>query len=755
MGTSHEKGDNLSNSSAKEYASLLVPAWTAVQRWFVTNTFAPAWLNSRWHYPMVNYLVAVLLQGIVIVVMKVLLQTGIPLSVSALFMIVVVVLVVGICGAGPGLFATVSGTILLDHFSGPFLFPLLPSKPPDVLAVVLLLIVGLSISRLATRTETACRRTEALNVVLHTSEQEERAHSRELEATFEAMSDAVFVHDTQEQLRRTNRAAHAIFDLERQPNAPSHSGEEHAALLLFRDEHGQPLSEEHWPLRRILSGEVHAGATTVDVLFHSRSGREMQYNTSGAPIHDEQQHIIGTVLAMRDVTARRQVEQRTQEALKALLLMAESLVLVPEEKGQSEGGAFPMAREVAQRMATLACTVLGCKRASIVTLEPLTPQVQSLAVIGLSGEQEQQWWTDTLTSYLREHLGDPRLASWLQADGVLILAVPSSVLCDRLKPYDVGTILSVPMYLGKQLVGILSLDYGSEEHLYTLQDMALAGAVTKLVAIVLERESLLQERADARASKRALQETNRQMNEFISITGHELRTPLTVIMGTLEIVALVTQKVVSPQEAQFEEMASKLDLFTMLARAQYQVNLLARLVNDLVDVSSFQADMLEIHLEVCDLAVIVSESVKVQRQIVPTRTISMPIISAEMVLVRADAQRVGQVVTNYVTNALKYSAADKSVEVRLQVEGQRVRVLVRDQGPGLSASQQVRIWERFHRVPGIKVQSGSSVGLGLGLHISWTIIERHQGQVGVESSPGMGSTFWFTLPLACPEAEAL
>ncbi len=79
---------------------------------------------------------------------------------------------------------------------------------------------------------------------------------------------------------------------------------------------------------------------------------------------------------------------------------------------------------------------------------------------------------------------------------------------------------------------------------------------------------------------------------------------------------------------------------------------------------------------------------------------------------------------------------------------------VRDQGPGLSLAEQEHIWERFYRVRGIEVQSGSgasSGGLGIGLYLCRTIIERHHGQVGVQSSPGKASNFWFTLPLAKQE----
>ena len=91
------------------------------------------------------------------------------------------------------------------------------------------------------------------------------------------------------------------------------------------------------------------------------------------------------------------------------------------------------------------------------------------------------------------------------------------------------------------------------------------------------------------------------------------------------------------------------------------------------------------------------------------------------------------------------------MDVQLKKEENVVRVLVRDEGPGLTPEEQVQVWDRFYQVEGIKRQRGSSVGLGLGLNICRAIIEQHQGEVGVESTKGKGSTFWFTLPLADPD----
>jgi len=108
----------------------------------------------------------------------------------------------------------------------------------------------------------------------------------------------------------------------------------------------------------------------------------------------------------------------------------------------------------------------------------------------------------------------------------------------------------------------------------------------------------------------------------------------------------------------------------------------------------------------------------------------------------ADSDRIKQVMMNYLNNALIYSEPDRPVEVELKVEGTEASVSVRDQGPGLAEEELKRVWERFYRVQGT-----SQSGLGLGLHICNMIIRWHGGQVGAQSSPGKGSTFWFTLPL--------
>lgn len=184
-----------------------------------------------------------------------------------------------------------------------------------------------------------------------------------------------------------------------------------------------------------------------------------------------------------------------------------------------------------------------------------------------------------------------------------------------------------------------------------------------------------------------------------------------------------------------------------LDRVERQVAMQNRLISDLLDISRIHANQLKLTLAECDLLKLVREVVDDQRFLNPARTIDLLMPEANEVLVLADADRLRQVVQNYLTNALKYSVASTPVSLRIEQRGAEVYVLVVDQGPGLSPEEQQRIWTRFYRVAGIVDRSGSGVGLGLGLYICRTLIERQGGQVGLTSHVGAGSTFWFSLPL--------
>lgn len=282
-------------------------------------------------------------------------------------------------------------------------------------------------------------------------------------------------------------------------------------------------------------------------------------------------------------------------------------------------------------------------------------------------------------------------------------------------------------------------------------------------ALMAERQQLIEQlhenerrflykQAEFREQEQALREANRRMEEFLGIASHELRTPLTTIKANVQLAKRRLKALMPP--GQTDSSAEKAGLAAeMLVRAERQINVLNRLVGDMIDISRIKTGKLQIHLrqEPCNLCSIVQEVTQEQRKANATRIIHMTLPAGEKVAVVADPDRIGQVLTNYLTNALKYSPADKPVEVHLLVEDHNARVVVCDEGQGLSLEEQQQVWQCFYQARDVTVLSGSGVGLGLGLHISQTIVELHQGQVGVESVVGQGSTFWFTLPLAQQE----
>ncbi|GHO78294.1 hypothetical protein KSD_60650 [Ktedonobacter sp. SOSP1-85] len=251
----------------------------------------------------------------------------------------------------------------------------------------------------------------------------------------------------------------------------------------------------------------------------------------------------------------------------------------------------------------------------------------------------------------------------------------------------------------------------------------------------------------------ARKEIERQKDLFLGMTSHELKTPLAALQGLLQLVQRRMKRVVttadhlSPEvNAFFENVAKSMGASMRLIDVQ------TRLINDLLDVSRITANTLQLSLRRCDLTSIVHQTVDDLRAMAPERVLLLDIPEQTKVSVLADQDRISQVITNYVNNALRYSSPDQPVQIGLTLQEGRACVWVRDHGPGLSEDARQDIWKRFHQVKGVPVLSGSGKGLGLGLYICQTLIEQHQGNVGVESTPGEGSTFWFTLPLT-PESE--
>ena len=586
-------------------------------------------------------------------------------------------------------------------------------------------------------------------------EQEVATRAATRETILETITDGIGFLDPQGFLVQTNQAFRTLFGIELHHVYTTLPPLERLACLDVRNAQGQPLPADAWPPVCLLQGET---LRAVDLRVKRLDGSEIVVNVSGAPIRNATGQILGGVEVFREVTEKHHLEQRTRDALQALVAMGEAMVQgspTADRNADAEalvprlalGAAFP---EVATRLAELTRNVLGCQRVSMAAIEPDTRLLRPITVVGLPPDQEQAWWGSW--SPLR------RLEERFGGRGAAALAAGEPVLLDTQDlPERFGynldqahSGLMTPMCLGEEVVGILLMDYGEQDHaVSSTEETRLTKAISRLGALVLEREQLRHRWAETHASELALRTTKEHMDTFLGMASHELKGPLTIIKLSLQMTERrLLQSARSTAEAAKGGGAALASFQEQLISTEGQVERLERLVNDLLDVSRIQADKLDLRLEQADLAAIVREAVEAQGLVQPDRTIRLLFPAELRVPVHVDAGRTEQVLTNYLTNALKYSPADRPVEVGISVEEQQARVWVRDQGPGLPEEEQERIWERFHRVPGIEDQSGTGIGLGLGLHICRTIIEQQHGQVGVESSPGKGSTFWCTVPLA-------
>jgi len=724
------------------------PLWGLPVRWLRANTFVPHWLPERWRHVFPGYLLAVLLQtlavGVMILLVTVLPQFG---FVEAPVTLVVISMALT-WGAGPSLAATLLGALplaillLLPHFSHGI------DEPEDMLSVCLYLVVGLCISVFASQKERARRQAE-----LARKDAEQLAATLDVErawlaATFESLADGVFVCDRDGQVLQANRAQRELLGLDQDSNYFSLPLFERAHRINMRDEKDRLLSKEEWPVCRVLGGETIDGKDALDIQLRTLDGRERLVSVSGAPVLDDQGQIVGAVLLHRDVTERRRLEQRTHETLDALLAMAHIVVQGPIGAEMACDRSRSTAIIAARQMVELTCRVLGCERLGLFAIEPRTGRVQPVAVAGLSAEQELQLCARHAECFL-ENAPDPMrlVIQQLQEGEVVEVDMTQPSFATLRNPYDSHRLVFAPMRLDNVLTGYLVFDQGQVEHVYQPKELALAGAMARLVALALERERLLQERAEAQGRELALREANARMDEFLGLASHELRTPLTTVKGNIQLVQRKLKHMEIGSLAQFPGVPEAArDFQQLLQRAARQVKVQERMIQDLLDVSRIQSNKFPLELERADLVSLVYQVVENQRQSAQARIIHLKLTPGPYPVL-LDVDRTGEVVSNYLDNALKYSATERPVTVTLEQQGGMARLSVGDEGVGLTAAEQEQIWDRFYQVRGVEVQSGSRVGLGLGLYICRMIIEQHGGQVGVQSNKGQGSTFWFTLPL--------
>jgi PAS domain S-box-containing protein len=230
-----------------------------------------------------------------------------------------------------------------------------------------------------------------------------------------------------------------------------------------------------------------------------------------------------------------------------------------------------------------------------------------------------------------------------------------------------------------------------------------------------------------------IKELEKQKDLFISMASHELKTPITSIKGYVQIL-----------QSLHKDSADEF-LKSSLAIIDKQVVILTSLISDLLDLSKIKSDNISFNKEVFLLNEIVHEIANEIKHIHPGHRILVSAEEAKTVRVYADRNRIGQVLINFLTNAVKYAPSSTEIQLSVAIQDGNAVVSVKDFGIGIKQDDQKRIFERFYRVEGKNEKRFP--GFGIGLFIASEIVRKHDGKIGVESEPGKGSVFYFSLPV--------
>jgi len=219
-------------------------------------------------------------------------------------------------------------------------------------------------------------------------------------------------------------------------------------------------------------------------------------------------------------------------------------------------------------------------------------------------------------------------------------------------------------------------------------------------------------------------------NDFISMVSHELKTPLTSLKGYLQMLSMKARK----SEDEFA--------LNTLSRAGKQIEKMTKMINGFLNVARLEAGSIYIDPQVFDMAILVKESeAESSASVTSHRIIYAPV---EETIVKADMDKIGQVIHNLISNAVKYSTPGSTIRVACETIDDHARICVQDGGMGIKPKDIKRLFERFYRVENTETKAIG--GFGIGLYLCAEIVRRHDGKIWVESEPGQGSTFFFSIP---------
>jgi signal transduction histidine kinase/DNA-binding response OmpR family regulator len=305
--------------------------------------------------------------------------------------------------------------------------------------------------------------------------------------------------------------------------------------------------------------------------------------------------------------------------------------------------------------------------------------------------------------------------------------------------------LGVPIPSGGQMIGVISVQSTDQEGVFTEADQRLLSTIASAVGVAFHNASLFEEASHARA---AAEQADAAKSSFLSTVSHELRTPLTSVLGFAKIIRRRLEERLFPLLPSDDKkiVQTKNQVLENLGVVVSEGERLTKLIDDVLDLAKIEAGKFTWNMgsvsveEVIDRAVAATASLFEAKKLTLVRT-----IAPDLPTVTGDSDRLIQVVINLISNAVKFTD-EGSITCSAELKDGQIVVGVKDSGIGIAPADQPKVFEKFKQVG--DTLTDKPKGTGLGLPICKEIVEYHGGTIWVESAPGQGSTFSFSLPIA-------
>lgn len=442
----------------------------------------------------------------------------------------------------------------------------------------------------------------------------------------------------------------------------------------------------------------------------TKTGQLIPISLTVSPVKDKQGRIVGASKIARDISVQHRQEEQLRQTAQSLELVSAIGKIISEKLDVND---------ILQKVTDATTKVTGAAFGAFF-YNTQNEAGEALMLYSLCGAPREAF----------EHLGMPRntaiFSPTFNGEAILrsddIRKDPRYGLNSPNRGMPQGH-LPVVSYMAVPVVStsgkvIGGLFFGHPKPgVFRQEHEDVVSSIASQAAVALDNSRLFEE----------VKTLNAKKDEFIALASHELKTPLTTIKSCLQILQKTD-----------DEKVRKL----FVEKSINQADKLNLLVSDLFDISKVEAGKLQMTVERFDLLVLAQDLIETFRHSRESHDIALS-CAVQEVWVAADKQRIEQVLTNLLNNAIKYSPGAKRVYLQLQQSDTGITVTVKDEGIGIAPDEQKKIFTRFYRAG----SNPNISGLGLGLYLSREIIERHRGHIGVQSEPGKGATFYFNLPL--------